>query len=121
MHGCGYLAIPLTRNFWYVETSFWCIIGQVGVQQAIQRVKECSTSSTKASVDAFVEEALVRRELADNFCFYNLKYDEIEGAPSWAQETLAVHAKDKREFLYSEDQLEKALTHDNLWNAAQVC
>ena len=71
----------------------------------------------KASVDAFVEEALVRRELADNFCFYNSKYDAIEGAPSWAQETLAVHAKDEREFLYSEDQLEKAQTHDNLWNA----
>ena len=85
------------------------------------RVKECSNSSTKSSVDAFVEEALVRRELADNFCFYNSKYDQIEGAPSWAQETLAFHAKDTREFLYSEQQLEKAQTHDNLWNAAQVC
>lgn len=84
------------------------------------RVRECSTSSTKGSVDAFVEEALVRRELADNFCFYNSKYDQIEGAHSWAQETLAIHAKDKREFLYSEEQLEKAQTHDNLWNAAQV-
>ena len=92
----------------------------MSVQQAILRVRECSTSSTKASVDAFVEEALVRRELADNFCFYNSKYDQIEGAPSWAQETLAVHTKDKREFLYSEDQLDKAQTHDNLWNAAQV-
>ena len=92
----------------------------MSVQQAILRVKECSSSSMKASVDAFVEEALVRRELADNFCFYNSKYDETEGAPSWAQETLAVHAKDEREFLYSEDQLEKAQTHDNLWNAAQV-
>ena len=84
------------------------------------RVKECSNSSNKSSVDAFIEEALVRRELADNFCFYNSKYDQLEGAPSWAQETLTVHAKDKRDFVYTEEQLEKAQTHDDLWNAAQV-
>ena len=95
-------------------------IGQVGVQQAILRVKQSSNSATKGSVDAFIEEALVRRELADNFCFYNLKYDQIEGSPSWAQQTLALHAKDKRDYLYSEEQLENGETHDVLWNAAQV-
>lgn len=95
-------------------------IGQIGAQQAILRVKECSNSSTKSSIDAFIEEALVRRELADNFCFYNSQYDQIEGAPSWAQETLAVHAKDERDHLYTEHQLEEAKTHDDLWNAAQV-
>ena len=95
-------------------------IGQVGVQQAILRVKQSSNSATKGSVDAFIEEALVRRELADNFCFYNSKYDQIEGAPSWAQQTLALHAKDKRDYLYSEKQLGNGETHDVLWNAAQV-
>lgn len=95
-------------------------VGQIGVQQAILRVKQCSNSSTKSSVDAFVEEAVIRRELADNFCFYNSQYDEIGGAPSWAQESLAVHAKDKRDYCYTEEQLEKAETHDDLWNAAQV-
>ena len=94
--------------------------GQVSVQEAILRVKECSNLSTKSAVDTFIEEAVVRRELSDNFCFYNLKYDQIEGAASWAQETLSVHSKDKREYLYTEEQLEKAQTHDNLWNAAQV-
>ena len=33
--------------------------------------------------------------------------------------TLRVHANDKREYLYSEGQLENAETHDPLWNAAQ--
>ena len=84
------------------------------------RVKKCSNSSTKSSVDAFVEEALVRRELSDNFCFYNSKYDQIGGALPWAQETLAVHANDKRDYLYAEEVLEKGQTHDDLWNAAQV-
>ena len=33
----------------------------------------------KESVEAFIEEAVVRRELADNFCYYNKHYDSIEG------------------------------------------
>lgn len=36
-------------------------------------------SKYAASVDAFVEEAVVRRELADNFCYYNPKYDKVDG------------------------------------------
>ena len=74
----------------------------------------------KSSVDAFVEQILVRKELADNFCFYNASYDDITGAPSWAQETLRKHSSDKRQYLYSDLELENAETHDDLWNAAQV-
>ena len=106
------------QMYWWVSIVYTA--GQVGAQQAILKVKSCSSSSTKSSVDAYVEEALVRRELSDNFCFYNSKYDQIEGAPSWAQETLAVHTKDKREYVYTEKQLEEGQTHDDLWNAAQV-
>ena len=36
-------------------------------------------SRYKESVEAFIEEAVVRRELADNFCYYNKNYDSIEG------------------------------------------
>ena len=46
------------------------------------------SSKFSTSVSAFIEEAVVRRELADNFCFYNNNYDNINGAPAWAQETL---------------------------------
>lgn len=67
-----------------------------------------------------MEEAIVRRELSDNFCFYNKHYDSIKGAPSWAQESLDVHRKDEREWVYTVKQLEQANTHDDLWNAAQV-
>lgn len=48
-------------------------------------------SSHKESVDAFVEEAVVRRELSDNFCFFNKKYDSIDGAYDWAKKTLNDH------------------------------
>lgn len=45
----------------------------------------------------YIEEAVVRSELADNFCYYNDKYDSWEGAEPWALKTLKQHAKDKRE------------------------
>ena len=78
-------------------------------------------SKAKDSVEAFVEEAVVRRELADNFCFYNQdNYDSIRGANDWALKTLQDHAQDKREYLYTREQLEQSHTHDDLWNAAQV-
>ena len=91
------------------------------MQRAILRVREFR-SKAKDSVEAFIEEAVVRRELADNFCFYNLEnYDSIKGTNEWAQKTLHDHAQDKREYLYTREQLEGGKTHDDLWNAAQVC
>jgi hypothetical protein len=33
----------------------------------------------------------VRRELADNFCYYNKNYDSIKGAYDWAKKTLDDH------------------------------
>lgn len=42
------------------------------------------------------------------------------GAYDWAQTTLKLHAKDKRPYLYSLQELEQGSTHDPLWNAAQV-
>jgi len=68
---------------------------------------------------AFLEELIVRRELSDNFCYYNPNYDSSQAFPKWARETLEKHAKDRREYLYTAEELERARTHDDLWNAAQ--
>lgn len=100
-----------------------------------------------AGVDSFVEELVVRRELSDNFCHYNVRcavcwhlystappamplqrrrYDDLDGLypqfgnDSWAQRTLRDHVGDKREYVYSESELERGKTHDALWNAAQL-
>lgn len=78
------------------------------------------TVSEKDGIDSFIEELIVRKELADNFCFYNPNYDNLDGAKDWAKKTLADHADDPREFVYTKQQLEDALTHDELWNAAQI-
>ncbi len=72
------------------------------------------------SKDAFLEELIVRKELSDNFCLYNDTYDRVGGARPWAQHTLNQHRGDRRDYIYTRDELEGALTHDRAWNAAQV-
>lgn len=73
----------------------------------------------KISAESFLEELIVRKELADNFCFYNKNYDSIQGAKPWAQSTLSKHEKDKRIQSYSIKIMESAATKDDAWNAAQ--
>jgi deoxyribodipyrimidine photo-lyase len=68
----------------------------------------------------FLEELIVRKELSDNFCFYNKNYDSFKGFPNWAKITLNKHSNDKREYIYSLQKLEQGKTHDDLWNAAQM-
>ncbi len=74
----------------------------------------------RASVAAFVEELVVRRELSDNFCFYNAHYDTPAGFPEWAKKNMQEHAGDAREHVYTRAQFEQGATHDELWNAAQL-
>ncbi len=71
------------------------------------------------AVEGFVEELVVRRELSDNFCLYTPDYDRVDGFPEWARRSLAHHQRDKRPYLYSDEQFDRAQTHDRLWNAAQ--
>lgn len=68
---------------------------------------------------AFLEELIVRRELADNFCLHNPNYDRFIGFQPWAQATLNKHRDDPRPYLYSIEDFEPGKTHDPLWNAAQ--
>ncbi len=69
---------------------------------------------------AFLEELIVRRELSDNFCFYNPHYDSFEGFPEWSKKTLDDHRKDRRPYLYTLEEFKTGQTHDELWNAAQT-
>lgn len=69
---------------------------------------------------SFLEELIVRRELAFNFCHYNPDYDSYACVPLWARQTLNNHLSDPRPAIYSPEQLEQALTSDPYWNAAQT-
>lgn len=91
--------------------------GHISAQRiALEVIKSSAPEEDKK---AFLEELIVRRELADNYCFYNKNYDSFLGFHSWGQETLNKHRKDKRDFTYTSEQFENAQTHDPLWNAAQ--
>jgi len=74
----------------------------------------------RAIRDAFLEQLIVRRELAINFVRFNPNYDRVEAGEPWALASLKKHARDRRPHLYSAAQLERAETHDPLWNAAQT-
>lgn len=77
-------------------------------------------NGNKDSEKSFLEELIVRRELSDNFCYFNPKYDSFEGFHNWAKTTLNEHRKDEREFVYTLKEFEQAKTHEDLWNAAQL-
>ena len=74
------------------------VLGQVSMQRAVLSVKKNGKRYSE-SVASFVEEDVVRRELSDNFCYYNKNYDSVKGATDWAQKTLKDHKNDKREYV----------------------
>ncbi len=100
------------------DLSGYLHFGQLSAQYIAQQVLESGITSN--STEVFLEELIVRRELADNFCLYNPDYDAFDGFPVWAKTSLNNHRSDEREFLYSQHQFEMSQTHDELWNAAQT-
>ena len=70
--------------------------------------------------EAYIEQLIVRRELAMNFAYYTSDYDAYTCIPGWAEKTLAEHDRDKRDYIYSRRQLENAETHDEYWNASML-
>lgn len=93
--------------------------GHLSAQHIVNKVVKAFDAS-KESRDMFIEELVVRRELADNYCFYNPFYDTVAAAPLWARKTITQHKKDEREYVYTLEEFEMAKTHDDLWNAMQT-
>jgi deoxyribodipyrimidine photo-lyase len=78
-----------------------------------------SLSTAKKAKAVFLEELIIRKELADNYCYYTDDYDSFTAFPLWSINSLKFHQNDKREYQYSRQDFENAVTHDKLWNAAQ--
>ncbi|GHO44790.1 deoxyribodipyrimidine photo-lyase [Ktedonospora formicarum] len=108
------------------QLSAYLHFGQISIQRVVWEV-ECYVASGAGSAHidldggraAYLEELIVRRELAVNFAWFNEHYDSLAGCPDWARKTLQKHAQDPREWEYSREELEQARTHDELWNASQ--
>ena len=93
--------------------------GQVSPLRIALRVRQ-ARGVRRENKDAFLEELLVRRELCMNFALHNELYDDYEGLPDWAQAALRRHRGDKREYVYSLEELENSWTHDAYFNAAMT-
>lgn len=73
----------------------------------------------KLIADEYLEELIVRRELAFNYARFVEDPGDLMNLPEWCQKNMKAHARDKRKPVYTPEQFERAETHDELWNAAQ--
>lgn len=92
-----------------------------GQISSLQLALEASgvAKTTGISADEYLEELIVRRELAFNFAWFGGEIDRLDVLPEWALKTLGKHDGDEREHRYTAEQLERGQTHDPLWNATQ--
>ena len=100
------------------DLSKYLNLGFISSQRvALEIIKSDVSNKNK---EAFLEELLVRKELADNFCLYTKSFKDFSSVPYWAKTSLEVHKSDLRTYIYLPQELENAKTHDKLWNAAQI-
>ena len=93
--------------------------GQISPVEVALKVRAASRCSQE-DVSAYLEELVIRRELAINFVYYTANYDSYRSLPQWARDTLSQHRDDQRTHRYTRPQLETAETHDPYWNAAMT-
>lgn len=92
--------------------------GQISSLETALAAKEYAQQH-KLIADEFLEELIVRRELAFNYTRFVEDPGSLKNLPEWCQQNMKKHANDKRSPSYSRKQLEHAETYDNLWNATQ--
>jgi deoxyribodipyrimidine photo-lyase len=100
------------------ELSPYLHFGHISALEVALSVKDYADRH-KLIADEFLEQLIVRRELAFNFARYAARVDSLSELPDWARGTLARHAGDPRPAAYSRDDFVQARTHDPLWNATQ--
>jgi deoxyribodipyrimidine photo-lyase len=100
------------------ELSPYLHFGQISSLEIALRTADYAKAHKLIDVE-YLEELIVRRELAFNCALYSDDPVSFANLPDWAQETMRSHARDKRPYLYTRDQLERAETSDELWNASQ--
>jgi len=98
------------------ELSPYLHFGFVGIHEVFERV--LLSSAPKIDIDAFLEEAVIRRELSFNFCHFREDHTSISALPEWALKTLEEHAADRRKPSYSRNEIERGATYDEVWNLA---
>ncbi len=119
------------------ELSPWLHFGHISAHQVFRGVVERGDAalgqpitsrvgkvdswwSLDSSSQNFIDQLVTWREIGFDYCSRREDYDQYDSLPEWAQKTLAEHADDPRDPLYSLEEFEEAETHDEIWNAAQT-
>lgn len=90
------------------ELSPYIHFGQISTLEIYNAVRNIKGEG----VEKFIEELVVRRELAYNFVYYNVNYDNYNYVTySWAYDTLNKHLDDKRKYIYKIEDFENGKTH----------
>ncbi len=90
--------------------------GQISPVRVYRDVQDAKAG--KDDKAGYIDEMMVRRELAVNFVHYNKDYDSYSGVPDWARQTLESHKDDTREKTFTAEEMEFSRTDDPYWNAA---
>ena len=92
--------------------------GHLSSQRAVLEVR--ATRADESIKSIFIEQIVIKKEIADNFCLHTPEYDSVGAFPEWARRSINVHRSDVRGHLYSLEELDNGQTHDPLWNATQM-
>ena len=93
-------------------------LGFISPQRVALEVIKADTNTENK--ETFLEELIVRKELAENFCLYAKNFTDFSSVPQWAKTSLQNHKYDIRPYIYTLRELENAQTHDKLWNGTQI-
>lgn len=94
----------------------WLRFGHISPVEVVVQASE-SAEMAGPAIDAFLEQLIVRRELAINHVLYEPRFDRYDGLPEWARQSLDAHRHDPREIV-SASAIEAAETPDPHFNAA---
>jgi deoxyribodipyrimidine photo-lyase len=98
------------------QMSMYLHFGQVSPVYLALQVREATAPEVDRT--SYLEELVVRRELACNFVNFTEDYDQYTCLPAWARATLEKHRDDARRRRFTRAQLDAAATDDPYWNAA---
>ena len=100
------------------ELSPYLHFGHISALEVALAVRDYAAEH-RLIADEFLEELIVRRELAFNFARNAKAVDSLDELPAWARATLDAHRRDPRDPVYTPREFEDAATYDSLWNATQ--
>jgi deoxyribodipyrimidine photo-lyase len=90
--------------------------GMISPLEVVRAVRDAAPGEQS---EAFLNEMLTWRELSLNFCLRNPDHASLRALPDWVHRSMRAHEDDPRDLTYTLDELERAATHDAIWNAGQ--